>query len=138
MFHSKLAMKYLEEGYVMQLATVSNCKPWICTVYYVADDAGNLYWLSLPSRRHSQEIASGSAVAVAVAVKLDQPVVGLQAEGRAELVTDLETIKQVMKKYVAKYNTGHSYYKNYMAGTDKHKMYKFTPKQYTLFDELNK
>lgn len=81
--------KNLTEMRMMQVASVRGDQPWICTVYFVADDTQNLYWLSLPERRHSQEIAAHTKVAIAVPVKFDtQPVIGLQAEGTAEIVRD--------------------------------------------------
>lgn len=121
----------------MQVATSMGNQPWVCSVYFVADKDHNLYWLSFPSRRHSQEIEKNQNVAVALAVKLDKPVVGLQAEGRAQVVNDKEVIKQIMKKYVAKYGAGKDFYDNFVAGKNQHVLYKFTPKQYVLFDELN-
>ncbi len=131
----KLIRQYLSQGKMMQLATVSGEQPWICTVYYVEDEAANLYWLSLPDRRHSQEIAKHPQVAVAVPIKFDQPVIGIQAEGRAEKVEDAETIKQVMQRYTARYNAGKQFYDNFIAGKNQHALYKFTPNQMSLFDE---
>jgi uncharacterized protein YhbP (UPF0306 family) len=134
---SELIPKYLAESKVMQIATHAGEQPWICTVYYVEDKDLNLYWLSLPTRRHSQEIKKDHKVAVAVPVKLDQPVIGIQAEGRAELVEDKAAIAKVMKKYVAKYGAGKDFLDNFVAGKNQHALYKFTPKQFVLFDEVN-
>ena len=116
----------------MQLATVGKTGPWICTVHFIEDEALNLYWLSLPDRRHSKELAENARVAITVAVKLEMPVIGIQAEGRAEEVQDSEVIKNVMKKYVTKYKIGDSFYENYVAGSNKHKLYKFTPNRFSL------
>jgi uncharacterized protein YhbP (UPF0306 family) len=81
-----LIKKYLSKSRMMQIATVDNGQPWICTVYYVEDEDLNLYWLSLPTRRHSQEIEKHNKIAIAVPVKFDKPVVGIQAEGTAEAI----------------------------------------------------
>lgn len=121
----------------MQIATVCADQPWICTVYFVHDDDRNLYWVSLPERRHSREIAKNSSVAIAIAVKHDQPVVGIQAEGSAQEISDLDTIKSVMRAYVDKYNTGEKFYDNFVSGKNQHHMYKFTPVCMVLFDEVN-
>ena len=129
--------KSLEKQRLMQLATVGKAGPWICTVHFIEDEALNLYWLSLPDRRHSKELAENARVAITVAVKLEMPVIGIQAEGRAEEVQDSEVIKNVMKKYVTKYKIGDSFYENYVAGSNKHKLYKFTPNRFSLFDEVN-
>lgn len=122
---------------LLQLATAGDAGPWICTVHFVADDDLNIYWLSLPSRRHSQELVANSNVAVTVAVKYEMPVIGIQAEGQASEVTDSEVIKNIMEKYVEKFNIGRTFYENFIAGNNKHKLYKFTPRRFSLFDEVN-
>ncbi len=128
---------YLPKAMVMQVATTAKKQPWICSVYFIADEERNLYWLSFPSRRHSQEIALHADVAVAIAIKTDLPVIGLQAEGSAEVVADKEVVKQVMPHYVAKYGSGKNFYSNFVAGNNQHMMYKFTPRRYVLFDEVH-
>ena len=132
-----LIRSYLPQGRMMQIATVDGDQPWICTVYFVEDEELNLYWLSFPTRRHSQEIAKHSKVAVAVPIKFDKPVVGIQAEGVAETVADKEVIAAVMQRYVAKYNSGQQFYDNFVAGRNQHVLFKFTPSTYVLFDEVN-
>lgn len=132
----ELIRQYLPKGRMMQIATVSGDQPWICTVYFVEDDDLNLYWLSLPTRRHSQEIAAHSKVAVAVPIKFDKPVTGIQAEGVAEPVTDKQTIADIMRRYVDRYNSGQQFYDLFVAGQNQHVLYKFTPSKYVLFDEM--
>ena len=132
-----LIRSYLPQGRTMQIATVDGDQPWICTVYFVEDEELNLYWLSFPTRRHSREIAKHSKVAVAVPIKFDKPVVGIQAEGAAETVADKEVIAAVMQRYVAKYNSGQQFYDNFVAGRNQHVLFKFTPSTYVLFDEVN-
>lgn len=132
-----LLKKYLLEGKVMQLATVGRDQPWICTVYYVMDDKVNLYWLSLPDRRHSQDIAEHPEVAITVPIKFDLPVIGVQAEGRAEIVDDPLVIKAAMERYTEKYGSGKLFYNNFIAGKNQHSMYRFKPKRYVVFDEVN-
>lgn len=122
---------------MMQISTVSGGQPWICTVFFVVDDQQNLYWLSAPGRRHSQEIANNAKIAIAVPVKFDWPVVGIQAEGVATIVQDDDEVKRVMDKYVTKYGKGQDFYNNFVKGTNQHQLYKFTPKTYVLFDEVN-
>ncbi len=133
----ELIRDYLPQGRMMQVATVAEGQPWICTVYYVEDDELNLYWLSLPTRRHSQEIAQHDRVAIAVPIKFDKPVVGIQAEGRARAITDKAVIASVMKRYVERYNSGKQFYDNFVAGQNQHVLFKFTPHRFVLFDEVN-
>jgi uncharacterized protein YhbP (UPF0306 family) len=122
---------------LMQLATVDGDQPWACTVHFVADDESNLYWLSLPTRRHSQEVAKHGKVAAAIVVKPSMPVIGVQVEGDAEEISDKETVAAVMKRYVAKYNKGQKFYDNFVAGKNEHRLYKLTPHLFVLFDEVN-
>lgn len=132
----ELIRGYLPQGRMMQIATVSGDQPWICTVYFVEDDDLNLYWLSWPTRRHSQEIAAHNKVAVAVPIKFDKPVTGIQAEGTAAVVTDKQVIASVMKRYAERYGSGRQFYDRYLAGENQHVLYRFTPTKYVLFDEV--
>ncbi len=133
----ELIRRYLPHGRIMQLATVQDGQPWVCTVYYVEDDDLNLYWLSLPTRRHSQEIAKHNKVAVTVPLKFDKPTIGIQAEGDAEAVADKELIAEVMQRYVQRHDAGRQFYERFIAGENQHVLFKFTPKSYVLFDEVD-
>lgn len=121
----------------MQLATVNGGKPWVCTVYYVVDDNNNLYWLSLPSRRHSLDIAQNSNVAATIPIKFDLPVIGIQMEGQASEVRDIDTISAVMERYVHKYDAGKTFLDRYKSGENEHKMYVLKPDHIYIFDEVN-
>jgi uncharacterized protein YhbP (UPF0306 family) len=131
-----LIKKYLSKSRMMQIATVDNGQPWICTVYYVEDEDLNLYWLSWPTRRHSQEIKKLNKIAIAVPVKLDKPVIGIQAEGTAKVAKEKEEVAKVMKLYVKKYGSGKQFYDNFIAGKNEHWLYRFTPSNFVLFDEV--
>lgn len=133
----ELIRSYLPKGRMMQVATAHNRQPWVCTVYYVEDDDLNLYWLSLPTRRHSQEIAKNNKIAITVPIKFDKPVVGIQAEGEAVAVADKELIASVMQRYTERYNSGKQFYDNFVTGKNQHVLFKFTPTAYVLFDEVN-
>lgn len=134
---AELVEKYLKDGRVMQLATVRGGQPWVCSVYYTSDEKLNIYWLSLPTRRHSEDIQANNKAAITIAVKFDQPVIGLQAEGVVSTVTDLKRIAGLMKLYVKRYNAGKDFYDNFIAGKNRHLMYRFKPTRFSLFDELN-
>jgi general stress protein 26 len=126
-----LVKKYLQQGRMMQIATVSGDKPWICTVYFVPDEQQNLYWLS-------QDIAKNSKIAVAIAVKFDKnPIIGIQAEGIAEIVNEGEVVKKILPDYVEKYGSGKDFVELFESGKNQHQLYKFTPSKYFLFDETN-
>lgn len=134
----RLIKDYLPGGKTMQVATLRGDQPWVCTVYYVADELQRLYWLSFPSRRHSQQLSLNDKAAIAIAIKTDKPVVGIQAEGCAEPVVDLGEVKHVMQLYANKYDgAGKDFYDNFVEGTNQHVMYRFTPSCFVLFDEVN-
>jgi uncharacterized protein YhbP (UPF0306 family) len=133
----KQIQKYMEQGKIMQLATVSHDQPWISTVYYVTDEHMNIYWLSWPERRHSQELTKNPKAAIAIAIKLDKPVIGIQTEGSVERVQDSDEVRAVMQKYVAKYSSGKDFYDNFVSGKNKHTLYKFVPNTFVLFDEVH-
>lgn len=127
----------LREGKVMQIATVRAGQPWICTVYFVANEQRQLYWLSWPSRRHSQEIAAHPKVAVAIAAKTDLPVIGVQAEGTVEEVTDVAEVAAIIPDYIARYDEGRQFLDNFRKGTHRHHLYRFTPTRIVLLDEVH-
>lgn len=124
---------------MMQLATVADGQPWCCTVYFVIDDDDNLYWASLPSRRHSQEIAAHPQVAAAIPVKFikGEPVAGLQIAGTAELLTPSPAIRGMVRRYAEKFNRDDAWVEDFTAGRTEHRLYKLTPSAIVLFDESN-
>lgn len=84
----KVVREYIQKTIHMSLATVSIDAPWVCEVHFAYDDNLNLYFRSLESRRHSQEIAANPKVAGNVIDKygLGDPVVGVYFEGYAEVL----------------------------------------------------
>src|SRR3989344_5011400 len=106
-----LIRKYLKEKETAQVATLAGNQPWISTVYYVADDACNLYWTSQTHRRHSQEIHNHSRAAAAIAVRFPgHPVIGLQIEGDAQLLENPKELAGPMKLYVKKFKESQNFY----------------------------
>src|SRR5690242_16435630 len=59
----KVVREYLPNLIHMSLATSKDNKPWVCEVHFAFDQDLNLYFRSLASRRHSQEIADNPNVA---------------------------------------------------------------------------
>ncbi|MET0979887.1 MAG: RNase H family protein [Candidatus Saccharimonadales bacterium] len=138
----KNAEEYVDEflalGQVMQLATSNDNSPWISTVYYVADSERNIYWLSLPERRHSKEVTSNPHVAIAIAIKQDIPVIGIQAAGSVEIVGDTAVVETILASYVKKYDgAGKEFHQRFVDGKNKHQLYKMTPDLLALFDEVH-
>lgn len=130
---------HFRAGRTMQLATLRAGQPQVCSVYFVtnADDTA-VYWLSEPTRRHSQDITTHDRVAGAIAIKADKPVIGLQFTGSAQIVTDSEEVKQAIGDYSNKYDgQGSDFYDHFVAGTNKHQLYKMTFTSLEVFDEVH-
>jgi uncharacterized protein YhbP (UPF0306 family) len=138
-----LIKQYLRTKYVMQLATVRNAQPWICNVHYWADDDANLYWISTEARRHSQEIKDHNKVAAAIAVQTDEykagtPVIGIQVEGEAEIVSDPADMKHFLRKYFDYHkHKPEKLYQDIISGKEALKLYRLKPRLYVLFDVQN-
>jgi uncharacterized protein YhbP (UPF0306 family) len=79
----------IEKTVHMSLATSKDNKPWVCEVHFAYDDQLNLYYRSLTSRRHSQEIAENPFVAGNIVRQfvLDEAPTGVYFEGTAKLLT---------------------------------------------------
>ena len=124
----------IAEVKTMQLATTSAGNPWVCSVYFVLHD-GCLYWLSEPNRRHSQELAVNPRVAVAIVIKQNVPVTGVQIEGLAEEVENVAEAETVLPLYVSKYGQGGRFVERLKLGQNKHTLYRLTPEKAMAFDE---
>lgn len=130
----KLIKKYLAQVQVMQLATAVNNQPWACNVHFAADDELNLYWLSQPNRRHSREIAKNKNVAATVAIKFpENPVIGVSAEGEAEIILTPEAIEVFDKKF----GLSGDFKEKLLADTAGEKLYRLKPRLFVLFDQVN-
>lgn len=121
----------------MQVATAHDNKPWVVSVFYVVDSEYNFYWLSLPTRRHSQEIADNNQAALTIAVKQDLPVIGIYAEGKVTVAKNQEEVKKVASAYVEKHGAAKTFYDRFVKGVNQHWVYKLEPASITLFDERN-
>lgn len=129
--------RHLEQGRVMQIATSRDNKPWVVSVFYVVDNEYNFYWLSLPERRHSQEVHDNPNAAITIAIKQDLPVIGIYAEGKVTVSQNQSEVKKVAKAYVKKYDSAKTFYNRFTKGINHHWVYKLRPSTITLFDEYN-
>lgn len=79
---------YLPNVLHLSLATSKDNHPWVCEVHFAYDEDLNLYFRSLPSARHSEEIAANPYVAGNIVKQhsLGQPPVGVYFEGIAKLL----------------------------------------------------
>lgn len=91
--------EYLSNVVHMSLATSRDNKPWVCEVHFAYDDNLNLYFRSLTSRRHSQEIADNASVAGNIVKQhfIGEPGVGVYFEGSACLLPEGEQRNQAAR-----------------------------------------
>lgn len=124
---------------MMQLATVANGKPWVCNVWFAADDDLNIYWFSSTSRRHSLEVANDPHVAAAICLPQTPSHTprGVQLEGVAELLTKPGDVAKAMRHYVGRVFTLKQT-KDFMAmAASPHRFYRIKPTSIVLFDKVN-
>jgi uncharacterized protein YhbP (UPF0306 family) len=91
----KAIRSYLPGIVHLSLATSRDNKPWVCEVHFAYDDNLNLYFRSLPSRRHSQDIADNPQVAGNIVTQHDvgQKPAGVYFEGTTERLEGEEQAK---------------------------------------------
>lgn len=136
MSYEKFVAEYLSKGKVMQLATASENGPWICTVNYVNDSAGNVYWMSMKSSRHSVDIQRNASTAVAVVLDPDRKM-GLQLMGRSSRAGD-EELEKVHDLYSAKYGgKPERLAEARSASPDVRTYYVFRPSAAKMHDQVN-
>jgi uncharacterized protein YhbP (UPF0306 family) len=84
----KIIRGYLPQIVHLSLATSQGNKPWVCEVHFAYDDQLNLYFRSLTSRRHSQELTANPFVAGNIVRQhaLDEYPLGVYFEGQAEML----------------------------------------------------
>jgi uncharacterized protein YhbP (UPF0306 family) len=133
-----LIVDYLSSAYFMQVATVKDNQPWVCTVHFVSDDQLNLYWISLPSTRHSQELLTNSKVAGTVVLPHapDDKVRGIQFQGVAEELNG-ESARPGLELYAKRYKIGSDWVESMVSATDEHRCYRIKPSMFVLFDQVN-
>jgi len=127
---------YLPNIVHMSLATSKDNKPWVCEVHFAYDEDLNLYFRSLASRRHSQEIAQNPHVAGNIVVQhaLDQPVRGVYFEGEACLLTSGEEQLKAAQYIEERLEKGESLLEEAKNGG--HQFYKISVTTFYLFDSV--
>lgn len=135
----QLIIDYMDEQKLMQLATVGDDGPWVCSVWQAFDDDLNIYFFSAINRQHSKDIEKNSSVAGALAKphSVVDPARAVQFSGTAEKLTDPELVSKARSVYenrIFDVNTIDAL----MANSERpHMFYKITPKKFVLFDVEN-
>ena len=98
-------LAYLAAHNTVSLATVGDDgTPWAATVFY-AHLGTDLYWLSEPKTRHSQNLLANGRVAATINEDYRdwQQIKGVQLEGRAVEVTGKIELARALAAYLGKY-----------------------------------
>lgn len=123
----------------MALSTVGDA-PWASTVFFVADEELNLYFVSDPSSNHSTHIAKNPEVAVAIFdshQNVSDQKVGVQMKGRAVQLTDPVDIQEALRRW-NEHNPGFEHVitdENIEKSTIHSKVYKISPTYAKFFNE---
>jgi uncharacterized protein YhbP (UPF0306 family) len=135
----KLIKDYLEKAKLMQLATSVENQPWVCNVWFAADENLNIYWFSSTSRRHSEEVMKNPKVAAAIVfpqTPKDTPR-GLQLQGSAQLLMEQSHIDKAISVYADRIFTREQILEFMNDVENPHKFYRIKPTQFVLFDIVN-
>lgn len=64
--YHELVESVIEENRYLALSTTDGTDPWVATVEYIRDDAGDFYFFSTTTSRHARHIEANGTVAVAI------------------------------------------------------------------------
>lgn len=132
-------LEYLEKSHLMQVATANNNQPWACTLHFAFDKDFNLFWISTPLTRHSQEIYGNEKVAgtiVASQLPGDKSR-GIQFEGYAKRLTGPLEMKHAVDVYAKRMKMDPIRKQKILHGEENHVPYQITPTLIVLFDVEN-
>lgn len=122
----------------MSLGTSRDSMPWVCEVHFAYDDSLNIYWCSLKSRRHSEDIAINPNVAGNIVKQhaLDEYPLGVYFEGTAELLEAGEEQNKAFGLLRDRVHASDTAIED-AAKDDGHKFYKITVKNWYVFGKLD-
>ena len=134
----KIVREYIDKSLHMSLGTASNNKPWVSEVHFVYDDDLNLYWRSLASRRHSQEIAANPNVAGNIVRQhsLGDYPHGIYFEGTAELVASPGEREKLFPLFQKRLGAKEGILEE-AARADGHQFYKITVNNWYAFGKFS-
>lgn len=87
----QIIREYIDQVVHMSLATSKDNKPWVCEVHFAVDGELNIYFRSVTSSRHGQEILENPNVAGNIITQhfKNQRIRGVYYEGTAEVLKDI-------------------------------------------------
>ncbi|HSX28614.1 MAG TPA: pyridoxamine 5'-phosphate oxidase family protein [Candidatus Saccharimonadales bacterium] len=135
----KVIREYLPRIVHMSLGTSKDNRPWVCEVHFVYDEHLNLYFRSLTSRRHSQEIATNPHVAGNIVRQHavgEYPPLGVYFEGTAAMLTDEADRKAIEPVFKERLQNPADILAD-AQNPDGHQFYKITVDNWYVFGKLD-
>lgn len=127
------------ETRMMQLATCADNQPWLCNVWFVADDDLRIYWFSATNRRHSKEIARNPQVAATICKPQapTDPAIAVQIAGVVHELSEDSDMALARKVYEGVVFTAKQI-DDFMSNPDRpHRFYRLDPTEFVLFDTID-
>lgn len=137
--NKKDLLKYLQTQHLMAISTVEDA-PWASTVFFVADEALSLYFVSDPSSNHGKHIAKNPEVSVSIFdshQQVSDKKIGVQMKGKAKQLVEPADIREALRRWNA-HNPGFEHVitvGNMEKGTIHSKVYKISPTYAKFFNE---
>ena len=125
----------IKDLYHLSLATSRDNKPWVCEVHFGYDQELNLYFISLPTRRHSEDIAYNPRVAgnIIPQYSLEAPdILGIYFEGTCKKLEN-ETDKQIAFRALQEHINLSAERLKESRNPGEHQFYKISVKEWSIF-----
>ncbi len=122
---------YLQAHHVLTLATQDEAGPWATPLFYVNDEAMDLYFLSDPATRHCQAIRKSPRVSAAIhgGSTTWTEITGLQLHGWASALDDEREEEQALALYTEKFP-----FVMPLIPAEPHRLYRIRPQWFRLID----
>jgi uncharacterized protein YhbP (UPF0306 family) len=123
-------LDYLEQNRVMTLATCMDDIPWAASVMYAYDDDLNLYFISKPETRKTQNLLSNPKVSATINQFQKTPgkILGIQLEGTARKLDKTKNVQE-LELFKKRFDWAKDF-------LDDHELFQIAPKKiYYLDDE---
>jgi uncharacterized protein YhbP (UPF0306 family) len=120
---------YLSQNKRMSLATAKENVPWAATVMFAYDDDLNLYFISKPETRKTQNLLANPKVSATINQFQMTPgkILGVQLEGIAKMIDKKRNSKE-LEIFKKRFNWAEKH-------LDNHELFQITPKKIYYLDD---
>jgi nitroimidazol reductase NimA-like FMN-containing flavoprotein (pyridoxamine 5'-phosphate oxidase superfamily) len=134
----KIIRDNIDDYLHLSLATCANNRPWICELHFAYGDDFSLYFRSLPTRRHSLEIATNHHVAgnLVTTHEINQPVFSISFSGRATHIVDDKVQRQVASMLQTRHEIADDIYAESQQPNG-HAFYKIDIEKWSIFGKFD-